>query len=61
MFLGIVNYGAIGSGQTWSIHKRNDEISNMYALSIDKLSRNDIAVINKGAGDFIEYFGYRQL
>jgi len=60
-FLGIEDFQAIDSSQTWSIHERNDEINNMNSLSIDKLSRDDIEVINKVAGDSIESFGYKRL
>lgn len=60
-FLGIERFHAIESGRTWSIHERNEEIRNMNDVSIEKLSREDIALINRVAGDSIESFGYRRL
>ena len=60
-FLGIDKFEAIDSAKTWSIHERDDEIKNMNNESINKLGREDIAVINKVAGDAIETFGYKRL
>jgi len=60
-FLGVDEFGDIGSGRTWNIHERNDEIKNMNAVSIDKLSSEDIALVNEVAGDSIEAFGYKRL
>jgi hypothetical protein len=60
-FLQIEKLEFIDSGQTWAIHERNDEIRNMNSVSIEKLSRGDIAVINSVAGDSIESFGYKRL
>lgn len=57
-FLGLADCPEV-SGQTqWSIHGVNSKITNMNHRSFDKLTGDDIQVIEKCASPMLERFGY---
>lgn len=60
-FLGVDNYDAFDGARKWRIHERDDELSNLNQASIDKLSKEDIKIINDVAGNMIEQMGYKRL
>lgn len=60
-FLGLPSFYVIESNKSWKIHERDEDIKNMNHISIKRLSRNEIDIINQVAGDTIESFGYERL
>lgn len=60
-FVGIANFEGFESDRSWSIHERDERVRNMNAESIERLSREQIDLVNHVAGDMIESFGYTLL
>jgi hypothetical protein len=60
-FVGISNFESFESERSWSIHERDEQVRNMNAESIERLSREQIDLVNQVAGDMIESFGYKRL
>jgi hypothetical protein len=60
-FVGISNFESFESGRSWSIHERDEQVRNMNAESIERLTREQIDLVNQVAGDMIESFGYTRL
>lgn len=48
----------IDLARDWSIHERSEPITNMNAESIGRLSPEDVATIERVAGDALAHFGY---
>jgi hypothetical protein len=57
-FLSIEQFDSFESERSWSIHERDEQVRNMNAESIRRLSREQIDLLNQVAGDMIESFGY---
>jgi len=57
-FLGIQTEAGMDIGREWAIHERSEPIANMNAQSIGRLSPEDMAVIDRVAGDALAHFGY---
>lgn len=57
-FLGIQTEAGMDLAREWAIHERSEPIANMNAQSISRLSQEDVAVINRVAGDALVHFGY---
>ncbi len=57
-FLGAPDAGGIDMSRPWSVHERDEPIRNMNQESLDRLSRDDIAMITSVAGPMLERFGY---
>ena len=60
-FVGIANFEGFESDRSWSIHERDERVRNMNAESIERLTREQIDLVNQVAGDMIESFGYTLL
>ncbi len=60
-FVGISDFESFESDRSWSIHERDEQIRNMNADNIERLSREQIDLVNQVAGDMIESFGYTRL
>mgnify|MGYP001827562104 CR=1 FL=1 len=60
-FVGIQPFDSFEAGRSWSIHERDEQVRNMNAESIERLSREQIDLVNQVAGDIIESFGYTRL
>ena len=60
-FIGIPEFDSFEADRSWSIHERDERIRNMNAESIQRLSRQQIDLINHVAGDMIDSFGYTRL
>ena len=57
-FIGLEQYSEFDESRAWSIHERSENIKNMNAESISRLSRNDIQIINDIASECLIEFGY---
>ena len=57
-FLGIRTEPGMDLAREWAIHERSEPIANMNAQSIRRLTPEDIAVIERVAGDTLAHFGY---
>lgn len=60
-FIGIKHFESLDQGSSFRIHERNESVKDMNRESIDRLSKEQIAIINEIAGDFLEKFGYKLL
>jgi hypothetical protein len=57
-FLGIPGDPELNMSREWAIHERREAISNLNEESIGRLSPEDVAVINRVAGEALARFGY---
>lgn len=57
-FLGIQAQPGIDLARDWAIHERSEPIANMNAQSIERLTSDDVATIERVAGDTLDRFGY---
>ncbi|VAW80320.1 hypothetical protein MNBD_GAMMA12-2377 [hydrothermal vent metagenome] len=60
-FVGIDHFQKFKKDQDWSIHERNEQVRNMNSESINRLSSEQIKIINQVAGDMIDSLGYERL
>lgn len=60
-FVGIKNFKSFETGQKWSIHERDEQVRNMNAENIKRLTPTQIESINQIAGDMLDEFGYERL
>lgn len=57
-FLEVTGDKGIGLDKNWSVHERNQQIRNMNAESISRLTPEQIVSVSTIAGDVLEHFGY---
>lgn len=57
-FLGVRTEAGTDLAQEWAIHERSEPIANMNAQSIERLTPEDVAVIDRVAGEALAHFGY---
>lgn len=60
-FIGIQRFDDFEAGRSWSIHERNEQVRNMNAESIKRLSPQQIEKVTSVAGEMIDVFGYTRL
>ena len=60
-FVGLERTDGVYEPGTFAIHERNESIKNMNARSIEKLTREQIDVVNTVAGDMLRHFDYELL
>lgn len=60
-FIGIENFEHFEAGRNWSIHEREEQVRNMNAESIARLTPGQIKRITEVAGEMLDEFGYPRL
>lgn len=60
-FVGLQGFDHFEADRNWSIHERNEQVRNMNAESIKRLSQEQIERITQVAGEMIDTFGYKRL
>lgn len=60
-FIGTEDFPALDESRSWNIHERDEQIRNMNADSIKRLTPEQIEQVNRVAGDAIEAFGYERM
>jgi hypothetical protein len=60
-FLGLQPFPALPEDEAFRIHERKDSVKDLNAVSIEKLTAEQIDTINAIAGDCLERFGYERL
>jgi hypothetical protein len=60
-FIGIENFEHFEAGRNWSIHEREEQVRNMNAESIERLTPEQIKRITEVAGEMLDEFGYPRL
>ena len=60
-FIGIPSFDTVDFDKSFSVHEKDEPIRNMNQESINRLSKEQIAQINKVAGDMLDKYGYPRL
>lgn len=60
-FVGIQGFEQFESDRNWTIHERSEQVRNMNAESINRLSPPQIEAVTRVAGEMIDVFGYPRL
>ena len=57
-FLGLPDDAAIDLSKEWSVHERNEPITNLNSKSFSRLSEDDIDIIRSVAGPMLKHLNY---
>ncbi len=60
-FIGIENFEQFEAERNWSIHERDEQVRNMNAESIARLTPEQIKCITEIGGEMLDEFGYSRL
>lgn len=60
-FLGLEPFSENSIESDFIIHERNEPVRNLNDLSIDRLTRDQIDIINDVAGSMLDHFGYSRI
>jgi hypothetical protein len=60
-FIGIENFAQFEAERNWNIHERDEQVRNMNAESIARLTPEQIKRITEVAGEMLDEFGYPRL